>query len=59
MRAVRVTAKTGEEWTTSINGTEEEIKSYFLDKWFNIGSVDDHMVQVSGVEFLETVEAKS
>jgi hypothetical protein len=57
MKAIRVTAKTGEQWITDINGTKAEIDAYFLGQWFNIGSVNDHLVQVCKVEHLRPGEA--
>lgn len=54
---VKVTAKTGETWTTRINGTLDTAKRYFVGKQFNIGSDgNDKMVTVTKVELVENVE---
>jgi hypothetical protein len=34
---IRVTTESGYSWETTINGTEEDIKKYFLGVYFNIG----------------------
>ena len=53
-RTVKVTFDNGDTITTAINGTEDEINDYYLDKWFNVGSgEEDVMAQVTGVEFLD------
>lgn len=53
MRAVKVYTSCGQSWVTDVNGTDQEIESYFLGKWFNIGTVDDHMVKVVRIEFIK------
>lgn len=54
---VKVTAKTGETWTTRINGTLDTATRYFVGKQFNIGSDgNDKMVTVKKVELVEGVE---
>ncbi len=58
MKAIRVKTKCGDEWTTSINGTHEEIRAYYVGQWFNIGRGEhDHMVQVESIRFLGPGEA--
>lgn len=49
---VKVTYQNGIEYTTSVNGacTDQEIESYFLNQWFNIGSVEDLMAKCIKVE---------
>lgn len=55
MNAARVWTETGETWMTSINGTEEEVVSYFLGQWVNIGKPyapdEDHMVRINAVQW--------
>ena len=53
MIGVKVTAKCGYSWSTSINATLEEATEYFLNKWFNVGNGPlDKMVFVIGVELV-------
>lgn len=54
MQLVRVKTKCGNSWDTSFNGSEQEANNYFLNKWFNIGTEDDHMVQVVEVRWFPT-----
>jgi hypothetical protein len=52
-RAIRVTFSDGDSVETSINGTDEEIKRYYLGQQFNVGSGgEDRMVTATAVEFL-------
>ena len=41
-------------YSTSINGTDEEIKDYFVGKWFNLANykepMNDNMQQCINVE---------
>jgi len=37
MRTARITTENGVSWSTSVNGTDEEIVTYFLGKWFDVG----------------------
>jgi len=30
-------------YSTSINGTDESIRAYFVGKWLNLGTVEDNM----------------
>jgi hypothetical protein len=51
---VRVTTESGHSWTTSINGTHEEIRKYFIDNKFDVGTYPvEKMEKVVGVDFLE------
>jgi len=47
MRCAKVYTKT-ESWETNINGTDEEIKNYFLGNFFDVG--------VYPIEKMEKVE---
>lgn len=38
MKTATLTTETGCTWTTSINGTDEEIREYFLGRQFDCGS---------------------
>ena len=52
MKTVRVTFSDGDSLTTSINGTPEEIRAYYIGQTFNLGTVADRLVQAVKVEFL-------
>ncbi len=56
-RVVKVTVSDGDHWTTSINGTESEIRDYFrIGMTINVGYdpvTDDRMRQITNLEFLE------
>lgn len=53
----RVTFDNGDVIETAINGTDEEIKSYYMGKTFNLGSEEDDMHKVVKVEVIrESVE---
>ena len=54
MKVVKVTFTDGDTITTSINGTNDEIKAYYrIGRQFNIGSVDDNMQLVTALEFID------
>lgn len=58
MRVVKAyfVAKNGETdtITTNINGTNEEINAYYLNKWFNIGrGGNDFMMKCTKVDFIK------
>ena len=54
MKTVKVTFADGDTIVTSINGTDEEIKSYYrIGRPFNIGSVDDNVQKVTELEFIQ------
>ena len=42
MNTAKLTTTSGHTWTTSINGTHEEVTDYFLGKYFPVGSFDEH-----------------
>ncbi len=53
MRVVKVAFSNSDTIITKINGTEEEIRSYYqIGKIFNIGSREDNLCKVVDVEFL-------
>ena len=53
-RTVRVTFSDGDSIVTNVNGTQYDIvKYYHPGKVFNMGTVDDHLVKVVGIEFLD------
>ena len=52
MRAIKVHFSNGDSLVTSINGTNEEIKRYYIGNVFNLGVVDDLLVTATKVEFL-------
>ena len=41
MNSATLTTTSGHSWSTSINGTFEEIEAYFLGKYFPVGSFDE------------------
>jgi hypothetical protein len=41
MNKATITTESGQTWSTSINGTFEEVCSYFLGKRFSVGSYDE------------------
>lgn len=53
---IKVTFADGNVIETWINGTEDEIRQYYLGKFFNFGDTDwgvgDNMQQAISVEFL-------
>lgn len=55
-RPIRVTFADGNTLTTEINGTEEEIRAYYIGQRFNFGDTDahpeDNMQAATAVEFL-------
>ena len=50
MISVKVTYSNGDSLTTSINTDIKGAKGYYLNKWFNLGSVDDNMQKAVKVE---------
>ena len=50
---VKCTYENGDEIVTGINGTKEQVAEYFLNRVFNIGSVEDNMQKCVKVEFIE------
>lgn len=53
LRSVKVTLENGKSFVTSINGTDEEIKNYYLHKIINLGIEDDDLQKVERVDILE------
>lgn len=53
MKTVKVTFDNGDSTITNINGTESEIKEYYIGNIFNIGIYEDCLVKAVNVEFLE------
>lgn len=50
---VRIFFENGDSAITMINGTTEQIEQYYLNKTFNIGTVNDNMQKCIRIEFLE------
>ena len=55
MKTIKVIFKNGDSLTTKINGTEDEIKAYYVGKVFNLGCVEDDLQEAIGVEFLDFI----
>lgn len=53
MRIIKVTYDNGDSTITNINGTETEIKDYYIGNVFNIGTYEDCLVKAISVEFLK------
>lgn len=43
----------GDYVVTPVNGTVESIEQYYLNKYFNLGTVSDNMQRCIRLEFLE------
>lgn len=53
MRTVRITFKSGQQLETAINGSDDDIKNYYLGNEFNLGdAVSDLMTTAVCVEVL-------
>jgi hypothetical protein len=52
MKFIKVIFADGNYLFTSINGTVEEIRAYYLGKFFNIGTIEDNLVQAVDVQFI-------
>lgn len=52
MKTVKVTYDNGDSVITKINGTESDIRAYYIGKVFNIGTCGDLLVKAVSVEFL-------
>lgn len=52
MKTVKVTYSNGDSVITKINGTENDIRAYYIGKVFNIGVYTDLLVKAVSVEFL-------
>jgi len=53
MKNIKVFFENGDSLTTKINGTEIEIKAYYVGKVFNVGCVEDDLQKAIGVEFID------
>ena len=53
MKTVKVTYDNGDSIITNINGTESEIRDYYIGNIFNIGTYEDYLAKAISVEFLE------
>ncbi len=57
MRAIRVTFSDGNTLETQINGSEEEIRRYYIGNTFNFGDTDwgvaDNLQKAVSVEFID------
>ena len=53
MRTVKVFFKNGDSITTRINGTEDEIRAYYVGKVFNIGNTEDDLQEAAEVKLLD------
>jgi len=57
MRTVKVTFADGNTITTRINGTEAEVRRYYLGQVFNFGDTEEHpadnLQRAVSVEFLD------
>lgn len=62
MRSIRVKFENGDELTTSINGTDEEIRRYYIGQKFQFGDTEqcpqDNLQRAVNVEFLDRVPNK-
>jgi len=52
MKTIKITWSDGTTTTTKINGTDAEIKKYYIGQLFNHGVIDDCMVRAVNVEFV-------
>lgn len=53
-RVVKVTFSNNDTITTAINGTDEEIMAYYLNRVFNLGNGEnDLMAKALKVEFIK------
>lgn len=53
MKTAKVTFDNGDSTITNINGTESEIRNYYIGNIFNIGTYEDCLVKAVSVKFLE------
>jgi hypothetical protein len=54
MRTIKATFENGDHLVTSINGTDQEVREYYLGKQFNLGDGDfDNMQVCVKVEFMD------
>jgi len=45
MNTATLTTTSGHSWSTSINGTFEEVKAYFINNAFNVGSYPEEKME--------------
>ena len=50
---VKVLFENGDYIKTTINGTKEEIRDYYVGNYFNIGNVEDNLQKCTEVEFVD------
>jgi hypothetical protein len=51
MNAFKICFKNSKyNYITSLNGTYQDAENYFLNKWFNLGVVDDNMQKCIKIE---------
>lgn len=53
MRTIKITYDNGDSIIANINGTESEIKDYYIGKVFHIRTCKDCFVKAVSVEFLK------
>jgi len=47
MKTAHITTTSGHKWSTSINGTDEEIKAYFSGSKFNVATFPDEKMELA------------
>lgn len=50
---IKVIFEDGDFLYTTINGSKEDVRSYYIGKFFNCGAVEDDMKKCVDVEFLD------
>ena len=53
MRSIKVIFKSGDSLYTKINGTTDQIESFYLGNYFNMGTVKDRMEKAVKIIFLD------
>ncbi len=54
MRHIILSTDQGTSWETEINGTDKEIKDYYVNKFFNVGVYPvEKMEMIKKVEFVK------
>ena len=49
---IKVIFEDGDYLYTTINGSKEDVRAYYIGKFFNCGAVEDKMKKCVDVEFL-------
>lgn len=49
---IKVIFEDGDFLYTTINGSKEDVRAYYIGKFFNCGTVEDKMKKCVDVEFL-------